>query len=57
MEKSAKSLLLFQRAMQGFAEKIVGLMKSENLFESQGGPIILSQVLTSSFHFLLGKII
>lgn len=30
--------------MQGFTEKIVGLMKSENLFESQGGPIILSQV-------------
>ncbi|KAK6924429.1 Beta-galactosidase, beta-sandwich domain [Dillenia turbinata] len=34
----------FKRAMQGFAEKIVGLMKSENLFESQGGPIILSQI-------------
>lgn len=33
-----------QRAMQGFTEKIVGLMKRENLFESQGGPIILSQV-------------
>jgi hypothetical protein len=30
--------------MQGFTEKIVGLMKAENLFESQGGPIILSQV-------------
>lgn len=30
--------------MQGFTEKIVGLMKSEKLFESQGGPIILSQV-------------
>ena len=30
--------------MQGFTEKIVGMMKSENLFESQGGPIILSQV-------------
>ncbi|KAJ7944216.1 Beta-galactosidase [Quillaja saponaria] len=34
----------FKRAMQGFTEKIVGLMKSENLFESQGGPIILSQI-------------
>ncbi|KAB2094768.1 hypothetical protein ES319_A02G182100v1 [Gossypium barbadense] len=33
----------FKRAMQGFTEKIVGLMKSHNLFESQGGPIILSQ--------------
>lgn len=34
-----------QRAMQGFTEKIVGMMKKENLFESQGGPIILSQVI------------
>ncbi|KAM7263193.1 hypothetical protein ACFE04_000876 [Oxalis oulophora] len=34
----------FKRAMQGFTEKIVGLMKSNNLFEPQGGPIILSQI-------------
>ncbi|XP_022132466.1 beta-galactosidase 3 [Momordica charantia] len=34
----------FKRAMQGFTEKIVGMMKSEKLFESQGGPIILSQI-------------
>lgn len=34
----------FKMAMQGFTEKIVGLMKSEKLFESQGGPIILSQI-------------
>ncbi|XP_071707113.1 beta-galactosidase 3-like [Rutidosis leptorrhynchoides] len=34
----------FKRAMQGFTEKIVNLMKSEKLFESQGGPIILSQI-------------
>ncbi|XP_073526219.1 uncharacterized protein [Phyllobates terribilis] len=34
----------FKRAMQGFTEKIVELMKSNNLFESQGGPIILSQI-------------
>ncbi|KAK8710392.1 hypothetical protein V6N13_145716 [Hibiscus sabdariffa] len=34
----------FKRAMQGFTQKIVGLMKSHNLFESQGGPIILSQI-------------
>ncbi|KAE8715673.1 Beta-galactosidase 5 [Hibiscus syriacus] len=33
----------FKRAMQGFTEKIVGLMKSNNLLESQGDPIILSQ--------------
>lgn len=31
--------------MKGFTERIVELMKSENLFESQGGPIILSQVI------------
>ena len=30
--------------MQGFTEKIVGMMKSERLYEAQGGPIILSQV-------------
>ncbi|PNX66107.1 beta-galactosidase 3-like protein, partial [Trifolium pratense] len=30
--------------MQRFTEKIVGMMKSEHLFESQGGPIILSQI-------------
>ncbi|KAH6796748.1 beta-galactosidase 3 [Perilla frutescens var. hirtella] len=34
----------FKMAMKGFAEKIVHLMKSENLYESQGGPIILSQI-------------
>ncbi|KAL6558574.1 Beta-galactosidase 3 [Orobanche minor] len=30
-------------AMQGFTTKIVNLMKSESLYESQGGRIILSQ--------------
>lgn len=34
----------FKTAMQGFTEKIVGMMKSEELFASQGGPIILSQI-------------
>ncbi|XAR73820.1 Beta-galactosidase [Bertholletia excelsa] len=34
----------FKKAMKGFTEKIVSLMKSEKLFESQGGPIILSQI-------------
>ncbi|KAL6574391.1 Beta-galactosidase 3 [Orobanche hederae] len=34
----------FKVAMQQFTEKIVGMMKSEKLFESQGGPIILSQI-------------
>ncbi|KAL7618108.1 hypothetical protein Lser_V15G00652 [Lactuca serriola] len=34
----------FKAAMQGFTQKIVGMLKAENLFESQGGPIILSQI-------------
>ncbi|KAK8923461.1 Beta-galactosidase 5 [Platanthera zijinensis] len=34
----------FKRAMQGFTQKIVDMMKRESLFESQGGPIILSQI-------------
>ncbi|KAM0932719.1 putative beta-galactosidase [Dioscorea sansibarensis] len=34
----------FKAAMQKFTEKIVSMMKSEQLFEWQGGPIILSQI-------------
>ncbi|XP_074308121.1 beta-galactosidase 3-like [Silene latifolia] len=34
----------FKIAMQGFTEKIVSLLKSHNLYHSQGGPIILSQI-------------
>ncbi|XP_047970770.1 beta-galactosidase 3-like [Salvia hispanica] len=34
----------FKNAMQKFTEKIVGMMKAERLFQSQGGPIILSQI-------------
>ncbi|CAA0843424.1 Beta-galactosidase 3 [Striga hermonthica] len=34
----------FKAAMQQFTQKIVGMMKSEKLFQSQGGPIILSQI-------------
>lgn len=34
----------FKTAMQGFTQKIVQMMKSESLFASQGGPIILSQI-------------
>ncbi|CAM8915603.1 unnamed protein product [Rhodiola kirilowii] len=34
----------FKKAMKGFTKKIVNLMKSERLYESQGGPIILSQI-------------
>lgn len=39
-------LLVLQLAMQKFTQKVVQMMKDENLFESQGGPIILSQVLS-----------
>ncbi|XP_074294925.1 beta-galactosidase-like [Silene latifolia] len=34
----------FKNAMQKFTMKIVDMMKAERLFESQGGPIILSQI-------------
>ncbi|KAI3448012.1 hypothetical protein Pfo_004677 [Paulownia fortunei] len=34
----------FKMAMQRFTQKIVQLMKNERLFQSQGGPIILSQI-------------
>ncbi|CAO2037710.1 unnamed protein product [Urochloa humidicola] len=34
----------FKAAMQKFVEKIVSKMKSEGLFEWQGGPIIMAQV-------------
>lgn len=34
----------FKAEMQGFTKKIVDMMKAENLFASQGGPIILSQI-------------
>uniref|UniRef100_A0A0D9YPE1 Beta-galactosidase n=1 Tax=Oryza glumipatula TaxID=40148 RepID=A0A0D9YPE1_9ORYZ len=34
----------FKAEMQKFVEKIVSMMKSEGLFEWQGGPIIMSQV-------------
>ncbi|KAK2424006.1 beta-galactosidase [Trifolium repens] len=33
----------FKFQMQKFTEKIVGMMKEERLYETQGGPIILSQ--------------
>ncbi|KAK3438940.1 hypothetical protein EUGRSUZ_C03898, partial [Eucalyptus grandis] len=34
----------FKDAMQRFTYKIVDIMKAERLFQSQGGPIILSQI-------------
>ncbi|OMO91660.1 hypothetical protein COLO4_18204 [Corchorus olitorius] len=38
-----------QAAMQKFTEKIVSMMKAEKLFETQGGPIIMSQVIENEF--------
>lgn len=38
-------LLLLQEEMQRFLGKIVNLVKEEKLFASQGGPIILAQVV------------
>ncbi|KAI9122961.1 hypothetical protein K1719_005850 [Acacia pycnantha] len=34
----------FKAAMQKFTQKIVSMMKAEGLFQTQGGPIILSQI-------------
>ncbi|KAK3210505.1 hypothetical protein Dsin_015211 [Dipteronia sinensis] len=34
----------FKAAMRTFTEKIVNMMKAEKLFQTQGGPIILSQI-------------
>jgi len=39
-----------QAEMKLFLEKIVNLMKEENLFASQGGPIILAQVISVTPH-------
>lgn len=49
-------LLLLQEEMQRFLGKIVNLVKEEKLFASQGGPIILAQVVyycTSEIHDLV----
>lgn len=46
--KLGLSSRFWQMHMERFTKKIVTLMKSENLFETQGGPIILSQVLLLS---------
>lgn len=35
--------------MQRFTAKIVDLMKQEKLYASQGGPIILSQVIFNKY--------
>jgi len=42
---------LEQAEMQKFTTKIVDMMKSEGLFEWQGGPIILSQVCLQLISF------
>lgn len=38
-----------KRYMAGFTKKIVDMMKAESLFETQGGPIIMSQVIAQLF--------
>ncbi|KAK2366490.1 beta-galactosidase [Trifolium repens] len=43
----------FKAAMEGFTKKIVEMMKNEKLFQSQGGPIILSQVVIVCWFFVL----
>ena len=45
-------MMLMKAAMQKFTTKIVNMMKAERLYESQGGPIILSQVLESAHSIL-----
>lgn len=42
-------MCFLQNEMKIFLAKIVDLMKEENLFASQGGPIILAQVHTLVF--------
>jgi len=39
--------------MQKFTAKIVSLMKAEGLFQSQGGPIIMSQVNAILFMYII----
>ena len=43
-------------AMQKFTKKIVDMMKAERLYESQGGPIILSQVVKVA-HYVLSLVL
>lgn len=43
---------ILKAAMQGFMQKIVQMMKDERLFASQGGPIILAQVMS----FIIGLV-
>lgn len=50
--KFVGDLMLIWAVMQGFTQKIVEMMKAKNLFESQGGPIILSHVLIHFNPFL-----
>ncbi|RZB55397.1 beta-galactosidase-like isoform X2 [Glycine soja] len=41
----------FKAAMQKFTEKIVSIMKEEKLFQTQGGPIIMSQIDTCNGYY------
>jgi len=42
-----------QDEMKRFTAKIVDMMKQENLYASQGGPIILSQVFLKLYKILV----
>lgn len=48
------AVCFFQYHMQKFVTLIVNLMKKENLFASQGGPIILAQA--GYFHTSIMKV-
>ena len=42
-------MIYVQDEMQNFTTMIVDMVKKENLFASQGGPIILAQVIDLIF--------
>lgn len=45
-----------QAEMQRFTAKIVNMMQQENLYASQGGPIIISQVSFFNFRFFISHL-
>lgn len=51
--KNVNVCIIVKTAMAGFTKKIVDMMKEEELFETQGGPIILSQVNGLITHLIL----
>lgn len=47
-------LLVLQMAMQEYTKMVVDTMKSEKLFESQGGTIILRPIILLRYDFCFG---